>query len=402
MLMSNYRIILLPFLLLSLMTLTGCWSSKEIEDLSLYLGMAIDKGDLTSVEKGLENKGGAYDKKNVMTITVQVIPTKTGKGESGKGKGGGERSSKYYNVTETGDSVLQIFNQFGTKRDRPLIGHHLKAIVISDALLKDFKIEQLMELPSRDNDIRPSCIVFISDGEAKKTFEVGEVPGDIPAFHLRSMIRNRSHSNKILPEVTLSRLDGMIHSHRSFILQNIITAEGRLQLSGAGIIKGSTGKWIGKFNQDDVEAIGWIKGNGLGGTLKYYANDTEPVIYEIMTMKSNIQSIVDGDSISFHVRIESEGQILENWDTSMQRADESYKEEMRLHFEEALQKKLDNFMEKMQKRYKVETAGFGEQLRIQHPKLWKRINSQWDEIFSDIPVKFEIKLNIKDYGSSMG
>ncbi len=42
---------------------TGCWSSREIEQLGLTFAIAIDKGKETNVEKELKEEGGATRKK---------------------------------------------------------------------------------------------------------------------------------------------------------------------------------------------------------------------------------------------------------------------------------------------------------------------------------------------------
>ena len=76
--MLNYRrIIQLFVLLIFLFTLTGCWSSKEIEDSAIYAGLALDISKPSPVEKDLEEHGGTYSKNNKMTVTVQIVPVKS-------------------------------------------------------------------------------------------------------------------------------------------------------------------------------------------------------------------------------------------------------------------------------------------------------------------------------------
>ncbi|XKK16001.1 hypothetical protein HFP68_03245 [Bacillus sp. CB28A.1] len=45
---------------LLLLFLTGCWSSKEVEELSLTAGIALDKGKNSTIEK--EDEEGGYPK----------------------------------------------------------------------------------------------------------------------------------------------------------------------------------------------------------------------------------------------------------------------------------------------------------------------------------------------------
>lgn len=57
-------------------------------------------------------------------------------------------------------------------------------------------------------------------------------------------------------------------------------------------------------------------------------------------------------------------------------------------------------MQKIQSKYKTDVAGFGDSLRIANPKYWRRVENHWDDVFSQTPVTFEIKLSITDYGAS--
>lgn len=49
--------LLLPGLMLLLFT-SGCWSSKEIEDLSVYVGLGIDVAKETEFEKSVNEQIG--------------------------------------------------------------------------------------------------------------------------------------------------------------------------------------------------------------------------------------------------------------------------------------------------------------------------------------------------------
>jgi spore germination protein len=59
-----------------------------------------------------------------------------------------------------------------------------------------------------------------------------------------------------------------------------------------------------------------------------------------------------------------------------------------------------NVLEKMQKEYQVDVAGFGNRLRIRHPRVWMRVKENWDQTFSGVPINYDVKLMIKDYGAS--
>lgn len=152
------------------------------------------------------------------------------------GKEGEKTKTHFYNISETGDSLLEIFRQFSIRKNRPIIGHHLKVIVISEDLVQKAKIRQLMDFVLRDNDIRPSCLIFLSQGLASDSLMTTEE--EIPSFRLVEMVRNNFRTSKVMKGITLSNLDALMYSKQSFVLQNVIQAQGEIKFSGAGIIKG--------------------------------------------------------------------------------------------------------------------------------------------------------------------
>ncbi|ASA20400.1 Ger(x)C family spore germination protein [Paenibacillus donghaensis] len=380
-----------------LVSLPACWSSREIEDLSLYTGMALDQGKPSLVEKELEERGGSYKKRNTLTATLQIVPEKIIGNTKTKDKQ--QQQQRFFNISETGDSLLEIFRQFSIRRDRPIIGHHLKVIVVSEQLAAQENMRQLMDFVLRDNDIRPSCMVFLSEGNAAKTLTTTH-PDEIPSFRLRDMIGNRFRTNKLMEGVNLSKLDALMHSKQSFILQNIVESESEVEFSGAGIIKGETGQFIGNLDQGDVESINWIKGEIKSGTIKAYDEADEVITYEIKSAESKITVKESADDeLSFHVKIESTGRLIEKWNNQHRKLDEAYLKEFEKHFKQRLTEMINRTMLKMKTTYKVDVAGFGQRLSIEEPQKWKKVKDHWDEMFSTIPVTFEVKLTITDYGS---
>ncbi|MNI76772.1 Spore germination protein A3 precursor [compost metagenome] len=113
-------------------------------------------------------------------------------------------------------------------------------------------------------------------------------------------------------------------------------------------------------------------------------------------MKAKVQ----GDDISFHVDIQSEGRFTENWDIKNDPSKILFMEEAEKLFEKRLSQMIESLMWKMQSKYRAEVAGFGECLSIQHPHVWKKVKDHWDDMYEDIPVNVKVKLTISDFGSS--
>ncbi|MGI0536047.1 Ger(x)C family spore germination protein [Bacillus pfraonensis] len=385
------RVLLTLFSMLVL--LTGCWSSKEIEELSLTSGIALDKGKESTIEKEIEGKGGGYPKRNLITATYQIVNSQA------KSKGDGQQK-RYINVSETGDSIHQIIREFSLKREGPLFSPHLKSIVISDSLVRTYSLENLLDQLLRDNEIRLSCMVLISKGRASATLE-SKGKGEIPTFHLVGIGDNQYRITRILPPVSLAKLEGKMQSGSSFLLQNVISTNGEAKFAGAAVIKGKTKKLRGFLNEEELEGLIWINGKRKGGVVKGSDKKTgQPIIYEIKSIKSKITPHVKGNKISFDVNIESEGRVSENWMHSGKGFENEFLKRAEKVAEQEVKHLVHHVTEKMQKKYQADVAGFGNRLRIEEPKVWEKVKKDWDQTFSRVPIKYHVNVTIQDYGAS--
>ncbi|CAM4517950.1 Ger(x)C family spore germination protein [Paenibacillus xylanexedens] len=382
-----------------LLTLSGCWSSREVEDLSLYVGLGIDVGKETEFEKDIADQGGTYPKKNYVTATVQIAP---GFSDSKTSQQSGSPSSgktSYSNEQLTGDSLLQIFRQFALRRDKPLIGHHLKVIVISKDIAKKYGLDQLLDFVLRDNDIRPNCLVLISHHRALDVL-TSQDPSRIPAFYLTGITNNSYLSNKILDPVLLSKLDAQMQSGSSFLLQNVLNFDGEDKFSGGSIFDGKTTKFIGELSQTDLEGLSWLKPKEQGGVLKTHNKQGFTVVYEMKKKKTKVIPKVVGNDISFHVKVDSEGWLMEDWRAPEEEEKGAYLRELEKDFAELAEQQIRQLLYKLQHTYKVDVADFRDSLRIKEPKTWKKVKDDWDKIFSTVPITYEVKTTITNPGSS--
>lgn len=394
---NNIRFLLVSLSVLLLLSLTGCWSSNEIEEMGLSVGLALDEGKESTIEKKLKEQGGGYTKKDILTLTYQFVNPQGTESESNEG---GLQQKAYINISETGDSVHQMTREFSLRSDRPMFSPHLKVIVISEDLVRKYRLEQLLDQFLRDNEIRPSCLVFISKGQARETLESRET-GEIPAFRLLGIAGNEYRTTRVLPSVSLAKLEGKMQSGSSFLLQNVISTNGEVKFSGAAVIEGKTKKLRAFLNEEELEGLTWITGKGKGGLIKSFDKETnQPIMYEVKSMKSNITPHVNGNNISFNVTIESEGRISENWVVSEKTSENKFLKNAEKATEEEVTQLVKNVLKFMQEDYQVDVAGFGNRLRIKHPKVWEKVKKDWDQTFSEIPIKYNVNITITEYGAS--
>lgn len=391
------RCLLVIFLLLVLLNLTGCWGIKEIEEQTVLVGLGMDVANPSKEEKQLANNGNSYQKKNRVTLTFQIIPFEM---RQSSGKSDKSSNELYSNIQETGDSMFQMLRKMATRRSKPMMGHHVKVIVISEELSKRIEIDKLLKFVLRDNDIRPSCLVFISNSKASEVL-VSNNSGEVPSLELAGLAENGSKANNVLPPKSLTKLEGIINSGQSFILQNLSSSSDEVAVAGASVIKGKNRKWIGSLSIREVLALSWIRGSVKGGVIKTYDKQGNVLTYEIISAKSKVKAKTSGEDISFQVSIRSKGRLIENWDTKEPTDKEEFIKEAEGYFKQELMNMMTDTLHTMQDVHQVDVGGFRNHLRIQHPKVWRKVEQDWDSVFSRSDVKFDVDLIIEDTGSSV-
>ncbi|MGZ9815268.1 Ger(x)C family spore germination protein [Peribacillus simplex] len=396
---SNIRPLFISLSVLLFLFLTGCWSSHEIEEQSLGIGLAFDKGKQSSIEKKLNEQGDGYSKKDLITATYQFITPQVA---SSTTKQSGPQQKSYVNVSETGDSFHQMVREISLRSEQPVTAHHMKVVVIGEDLAKSYRLEQLLDQNFRESEVRPSCLVLISKGRASKTLETKKA-GEIPAFRLAGIVENAYRTARILPPMSHIKVESKIKSGSSFLLQKVLSADGQVKFAGAAVIDGKTHKMAGTLNEEELEGVTWITGKGKGGVVKSFYKETgQLIVYEIESMKSIIIPRVTGNNISFDVNIESVGRLSENWVVSGNTFKNEFLKKAEKSSEKEVKRLVGNVIEKMQKEYQVDVAGFGNRLRIEHPKVWNKVKKDWDQTFSETQINYDVKLTINDYGTSGG
>ncbi|MBN8201015.1 Ger(x)C family spore germination protein [Bacillus sp. NTK034] len=373
--------------------LSGCWSSKEIEELGLIIGTAIDldnEGEFEDRQRGMTNG-------DVFKLTNQLITAETANNAM---NGGQSQVRAYKNITETGDAVLPALRNMILRIDKRAFGEHAKVIVIGEELARSYNLEQVLDFFRREQEMRPSTLIVIAKGSASKTLESAEATV-IPAIQVVEMVQGMERTTKILTPTPIAKIEGQLNSGNSFLLQTVATENNDRKLTGAAMIDGNTKTLRAFLNDQETEGVSWITGKGKGGLVRSYDDEAHlPIVYESLSMKSKIKPTVKGDSISFTVKIETEGRIGEHWDISGKAFDSKYMKRAEKAAEKEIERLVKNVLAKTQEEYKMDVMGFGRTLQISYPQVWNKVKNNWDETFSEIPVKFSINVSIKEMGTS--
>lgn len=379
----------------SLLLLSGCWSRREIEDLSFTVAAAIDLGHVVKEEQEFEQKGAEYPRQRRFVLTYQMAKPEQSSGQEASGN-----KKKFRNVSMSGDSFYQMSREISLKESKPIFGQHYKALVIGSDLAKAMNFRIVLDFFMREHEFRPSCLVYVSKGTGQEILDA-DVPGEIPALRLVGISDNHYRTSRLLKPISLIKLQEKLNAKSSFMIQNVVTANEELKLSGASVISGKTGKQLGYLDEEDMEAVGWVLGDAKGGIVKGKDIATGQLFaYEITNMKSQITPHVENGRISFDVRVKSDGRLGEQIMREGDDFDNKFLRGLEADTEKRIKELVAKLLNKLQKEYHADVLGFGDKLRIAYPRLWVQEKKNWDETFSTAAIRYDVKVTIREFGTS--
>lgn len=380
----NRRGLLLVLLVLMQISLTGCWSRRELNDLSIAVGLAIDKID------------------DQYQVSVQVVEP---------GQVTGKKGSSMAPVTmyqATGDTVLEALRRMTTISPRRMYLAHLRIVVLGETLAEE-GIRDAIDFISREPETRNDFFIVVAKGtKAGDTLKILTNIETVPAIRLYSTLKTAGKKWAPTTTVTLSTLiSDLVSEGKHPVLtgleiegdvnvgqtpKNTETVKSPTELKYSGLAVFDKDKLIGWLNEDEGKAYNYIN-NTIEGTVGNVACP-EGGIITLKVIRSTTR--VKGSVVNEIPRIAIEVKVDSNISEVQCHLDLS-KIETITEFEKLANRKLEELVESTVKRvqedYKVDIFGFGEVIHRSNPKAWKKLSKNWDQTFTNIPV--EVKFNNK-------
>lgn len=372
--------------------LTGCWDKKELNELAVATGLAIDKSeDGYQLSIQVVNPDEVSPQANASGVTPVTVHS------------------------EKGETMYETIRKLNLTTSRRIYGSHLRLLVISEEVAKE-GIEDALDYLSRDKDFRADfSIVIAKESKAEDILKVQTVTEKIPANELHTLLKT---SSEVWGEaVTINfrdLLDMLTIPGRNPVISGI-EVEGDLKIGETKANTESTDPpvgfnyiGLGVFHKDKL--VGWLSeedGRGYNYITDKIQNSVIHIncpsggrmSLELMHSKTKQHAKVDKDDqpkIELNVRIEAN---IGETDCSIDLASTGDISELEKLFENKITKIIDETIEKVQEEYKTDIFGFGEKIYRTHPKVWKEIGEDWDEHFANLDVEVNVKVNIKQLGT---
>ncbi|MBD2866477.1 Ger(x)C family spore germination protein [Paenibacillus oceani] len=377
--------------ILTIALLSGCWNRRELNDLSIALGVGIDK------------QGEKYQ------ISIQIVNPQ----EIAARKGGGDNSPVTI-YDETGKTMFEIFRRMTTHTPRKIYMSHLRMLIISEEVAKE-GIQNILDVFARDHEMRTDFYVIIArDTEAKQVLSILQPLEKVPANFLYKTLQTSESVwaptvgvflDELMTdlmttgkEATLTGVRVMGEAEGGITVDNLKTTQTN------AFLKYST---IGVFRKDKL--VGWLNEEESKG-YNYIVNRVKSTVgvlpcpgggqmdVEVIRTKTKLSGkLVNGKpEITLDIRIDQNvGEVACNIDIS----DLDTLNRMDREGEKKIKSIVEKTVQRAQKKYKADIFGFGEAIRRSNPKEWERLQKDWEQIFPKVPVHYNIQVTTLGTGT---
>ncbi len=359
--------------------LAGCWNYRELEQLGIVTGLGVDAGK----------------RKGTVILTAQIIkPTAVQSGGGGGNTGGGGSGQTAPVVVKSidGASPFDAARNFIKETSRRLYFPHSQMIIFGREQAEQ-GVKHIVDFFIRDNEPRPTTQVLVARGNAA---EILKSPGEIEkvsAYEIASMLRiQRSLSQNVtvnLQEFLSSLISKTTAAVTPLIEINSENPQKRFRLYGSAVFKED--RLVGELTEHETRGLLWVQGKVRSGVIVVRAPGGK-ASFEIMKSSVKIKAKISNGQPLIEMRISEVG----NLDCQMSEADLSKPEMLRKLARcktAVIRNEIEAAIAKA-RRLNADIFGFGEAFHRENPKLWKKIEPQWETLFPQLRVSIDIRSTI--------
>lgn len=359
--------------------LTGCWDARELREITVVTGMAIDKG-----------KHKRY-KLTVEGLNASELNTKTAKGDA---------PAVVYGLE--GDTVAELSQKMNTGIARKLIYSHVRTVVISKELARKGIID-FLDFLERNREIRDDFLFLISKGRADEILRVTSPIEKASSMKLVVQMRTMANNWGGDPKIRLKdMIDAIVSPGREPVLA-AIRVQGNKE-------KGNSVDNMKKVTPDAtvvLDSLTVFKKDKYLGDLNVFDSRNYMMIEDKLKLTSFTIPCRKGKNMIIRVYNGSTGRkakyihgkphiyidfYLESRLDGTQCEDDLTKTETYVKYEKLISKEVtrevESTIKRVQKKFKVDIFGFGEDMYRQDFKQFEKVKDYWNEEFvrADIQV----------------
>jgi spore germination protein KC len=363
-------------ILLCLLHLTGCWNYRGLNEMTVVVGMAIDK----------DPKDGKY------LLTFEFVDISTPVKERGAS---GEL------IQSEGETLFDAVRDAKRKLSNKLYFGHNQIVILSKEIASSEDVVSLVDWLLRDGECRETLFVAISQGEtAREVFDVDGTDQMLISHKLQMVIREDSRVTGSTLPVELYELYEKANSPgRELALPAVHRAENGEELiteiNGLAVFKKE--KLIGFLSSEDTKYYLFAIDRFEKGVLPFHDPESGEArgTLEVGKSKTQYDIEVEGGEVKLVVKPKLTVFMGELMEVGV-KLDVAKLDEIKRAAAKELEKKISDVIRKIQTEFRSDILNFGNLIYKRNYALWTELEDTWDEKFPTLKVEVRVEINVSN------
>jgi spore germination protein KC len=320
-------------------------------------------------------------------------------GGPGGGGGGTSGGKSWYVDSAIGVTMKDASDRLQKSLSRQQYYAHRRVIILGEALARD-GIAPHVDITLRSSQNRMTSLLVLAKGSAVDVLNADASLEQQPGEMIRELTINSMKNPRTIKHVMEGLLnDGVDVSTPYYISDKTdIGAKGekkqRITLEGMAVFRDD--KLVGLLKGEQAQGLLWAMNQVRRPSLSVAPPDSKRLITIQFTETSGqLKPEIKGDSIRMRVILRAIGHVFEN--QSSYNANLDNMAVLTGLVGEKLKGEVEDSIRTVQG-YGSDPCGFGDAIFRKDPSLWKKIKSDWRQIYSNMEVEVETHINMEHSG----
>lgn len=370
--MDNMKRIGVMLQLSLIIVLSGCWSSAELQDVSIVAGVGVDLA--------------GEDQFEVTTQTIKPAEVKKDTPEAVAVQ------------SSTGFTVFEAARDLIIKSGKKQNWQHVDAYILSEESAKA-GVTPRIDFLTRDHEPRFRMNVLVAKGKAKDILNIKSKINPIPSAGIKTILEEEISLAKA-PKVELHDfVEKLMEPYNDPYLPMIRKVKEDFEIFGTAVFKGV--KMIGELTPRETRGMLRVLGEVKGGLqiVKFgeHKGKTNYLSIEIKKSKASIQAKIARNTPQMIIEIEETG-FLGSMSQPVKQLNDQKIQEMEQAYADTVKKEVEHTVSKIQKKFKSDVFNFAGVINREDKKFWKEHHQEWGTLYPSLDVIVRVKTHIPRNG----
>ena len=380
-----------------LLSMSGCWSKKEINNLGIVGSVIYD-----------------IDASDMLDITVDVLNY----GGNSGGSMGSEVSSaenSFSTFSGSGENVSEALTNLTKNYEKSVYLPFVKARFFTDTMAAK-GIKETVDYLLYDRDIRENAYIgIIKCKNADKVYSAAAQLSTTLGGYIEGLHEIRKDSDGASVFIEMLEFTKAINSDERDAVAGVLEVlekktevkssdsekseeqEYSLLYNGAAVFRKDI--FVGYLDTKETQGYNFVTGDIKNCIVTLTSGElNRPYSIQILSTSCDINVSYENGQAVIDLALSNDVMLLEgkSFDSSSHSAKQ---------IASALNKNIRDMVEgsikKVQNVYNSDIYGFGERLHHQHPEIWKEIKDNWRNIYKNAKINLTSELKIKRLGETL-